>query len=282
MSLQVPVHLLQGGYCTHKEHMVLRSGSRDTVPFPSLFAVIEHPQKGLMLFDTGYSQHFFSATEKFPEKLYRLLTPVTLNAQDTAVAQLHQLGYHPEDVQYIIISHFHGDHVSALHDFPKAQFIYLAAGYEFVRKFTGFKAVRLGYLPSLLPADFESRSWALDPQDSGLDIQDFPPFEYAIDLFNDGSIRLIPLTGHFCGQMGALIESSQGPLFLSADACWYRESFEKMILPHPLAMTIMYDAKQYRKDLQALHDFACLHPETTIVPSHCTRSLEYYAQRKAL
>ncbi|PKL74261.1 MAG: MBL fold metallo-hydrolase, partial [Candidatus Melainabacteria bacterium HGW-Melainabacteria-1] len=93
---QVRLRLFKGGYCTHSERMVLRTGSRRQVAFPSLFGLIEHPDQGVLLFDTGYSPAFFEATEPFPERIYRMLTPVTLDSRDTAVARLAEVGYRPQ------------------------------------------------------------------------------------------------------------------------------------------------------------------------------------------
>ena len=76
--------------------------------------------------------------------------------------------------------------------------------------------------------------------------------------------------------MGALINSTMGPVFLIADACWLRESFEQFTLPHPIAMSIMHDAQQYKQDLKHIQHYAHSHPDTLIVPSHCTASISRF------
>ncbi|MEZ0368467.1 MAG: MBL fold metallo-hydrolase [Candidatus Sericytochromatia bacterium] len=274
-TTQVRLTLFKGGYCTHSEKMVLRTGRRRQIAFPSLFALIEHPTQGALLYDTGYGSHFFSATEGFPERIYRMVTPVTLDSRDTAVAKLALAGYQPEDIRLILISHFHGDHVAALKDFPKSRFVFLAQGYQAVKSLRGTRAVRIGFLPDLLPPDFTSRTEAIEA-DSPLATEPLAPFAQSFDLFGDGSILLIPLEGHFCGQMGAWLNTTRGPVLLVADACWLRESFEKLILPHPLAMGIMHDRRRYLADLEAIQGFQRLQPQTLIIPSHCTRSIDAY------
>jgi len=74
---KVEIKLHQVGYCTHPEFMVKRGGSFSSIKFPALVAHIKYDDKNL-LFDTGYGTHFFDATAKFPEKIYALTTPVTL------------------------------------------------------------------------------------------------------------------------------------------------------------------------------------------------------------
>ncbi|MGV3526453.1 MAG: MBL fold metallo-hydrolase [Candidatus Sericytochromatia bacterium] len=275
--MRVQLQLRTAGACTHAEHMVLRGASRQTVAFPSLYAQIQHPHEGLILYDTGYSPRFFSATDPFPERFYRLLTPVTLSSEQTAAAQLRQQGLAPEDVKWVIISHFHGDHVAGLRDFPHARFAFLEHGYAHVSQLSRLQAVRTGYLQSLLPPDFMQRAEGLTL--AGPRLRYVAPFGACLDLFGDGSLQMVPLEGHFCGQSGLLINSEDGPVLLVADACWRRESFEDLRLPHPLAMAIMHDPERYRHDLQQIQSFAQAHPHVPIVPSHCTRSLQAWRNR---
>lgn len=268
----IKLTLFQGGYCTHQEKMVLRTGRKETIRFPSMFALIEHPEHGFILFDTGYSSRFYEATTRFPASLYARLTPVFLQPEQTAVRQLALRGIAPEEISHVIISHFHGDHVAGLRDFPKAELIAMANGYHKVKNLRGFAAVKQGFLPELLPADFQQRARLISSE--GFVKGTLPPFEGGLDLFEDGSILLVPLEGHYCGQIGAWVNEQTGPVFLVADACWLRRAFEQYILPHPLAMFIMNNAAQYRLDLQHLHQYHREHPEVRIIPSHCQQSFE--------
>jgi len=274
--MKVKISLLQGGYCTHSRKMVLHGEPNETCQFPSLFAVIEHPTEGILLYDTGYSEHFFAATRRYPYRLYAQVTPVFLNPEETALAQLKERGISANEVKYILVSHFHGDHVTGLRDFPKAQFVCLRQGYEQVRLLKGISATRKGFLPALMPDDFERRALLIDREDSPLRIAPIPPFAYSYDLFGDGSIVLIPLEGHFCGQLGALIQTTQGPLFLIADACWLREGYLEQRLPHPLAMTLMHNPSQYKQDLADILTYHTQNPKTAIMPSHCIPSFQEF------
>lgn len=272
------LRLFEGGYCTHRQKMALRSRSLRTVTFPSIFGVIEHPQQGVILFDTGYGSHFFAATAPFPERAYRWVTPVVLHSEETAVSRLRQLGYRPDEVTHIIISHFHGDHVSALRDFPNARFVFLDSGYRHVKPLNRLQGVSIGFLKDLLPPDFESRALALSLSDARYRVGLPEPLGDGLDLFQDGLIRLVPLEGHFAGQVGGLLETTAGSVFLVADACWFRQSFETLVLPHPIAMARMYNPKQYVQDLERIQAFHKHHPHAHIIPSHCSESKAIYDQ----
>ena len=276
--MQIPVQLFKGGFCTHPERMVIQGGSREAVQFPSMFALIRHPRHGLILFDTGYSTHFLEATRRLPYRLYAEVTPVSIDPAQTAVAQLGALGIAPDEIAYIIISHFHGDHVAALRDFPKARFICMQHGYERIKDLKGIRATRMGFLPQLLPPDFESRVLFINWKEEQHRVTPVLPFEYTFDVFGDGSLRFIPLDGHFSGQLGVLVETRVGPCFLIADACWRSRSYQELVMPHPVAMLIMNNPRQYRRDLEHIQAFHHTHPKTWIIPSHCESTLDAYTQ----
>ena len=121
--MQLKVNFFQAGYCTHPEAIVMRDRPWKIMEFPSIVALISHPQIGSILFDTGYSNRFFQETSSFPFRLYALTTPVYFQDEDSAAYQLEKEGIQPETIQSIIISHFHADHIGGLGDFPQANFI---------------------------------------------------------------------------------------------------------------------------------------------------------------
>jgi len=118
--MELEWRLLEAGHCTHPE-----ASSREGAPwraceFPALVALLRHPREGWLLFDTGYGQGFMDATRRFPESLYRAVTPVSWTPQQSAVAQLTRDGIGPDSIAHVILSHFHGDHAGALPDFPRS------------------------------------------------------------------------------------------------------------------------------------------------------------------
>src|SRR5512145_3410083 len=104
--MSMKINILNAGYCTAPEHVAIHGGRWRTIHFPAMFALFRHPRFGAMLFDTGYSYRFFDETKKFPNRLYRLLTPVTLCEEQLAVNQLSTLKIKPSDITKVIISHF--------------------------------------------------------------------------------------------------------------------------------------------------------------------------------
>jgi glyoxylase-like metal-dependent hydrolase (beta-lactamase superfamily II) len=267
----VDLWFLEAGSCTHPEKMVLAGGRRVPVRFGSSVAVIEHPRHGVVLFDTGYSPRFHQATRPFPQRLYALVTPVTIAPEETAVHQLRARGIAAEDVRTVVLSHFHADHVGGAADFPRAAYLFQRSAYESLRHRGAFASVRAGFLPALLPQDFEQRARPLDLDQArpGLCIDARPGW----DLFGDGTVVLVDLPGHAPGHSGLFVQASDGYLyFLVADACWTARAYRERRYPNPLTRLVLDDWSQYRSTLDDLHAFAGRHPEVRIVPCHCAET----------
>ena len=272
----IKLSLLAAGYCTHPEYIVMRGGRRNSVPFPAMFALLEHPTRGPILFDTGYTARFYEETRRFPASLYAKITPVYFDEAQSARHQLEARGIKQEAIQYVLISHFHADHIGGVADFPQACYLYFREAYEAVREQRGFRAVRAGFLPGLLPNDFEQRSAPVDIADISPLPADYAPFTHGVDLFGDQSLLAVALPGHAQGQMGLFLQTDAGEtVFLAADACWHSKAYRELIWPHPLANLIQADAQAYRETLGKLHKLHVDQPHIRIVPFHCQ---EIYAQ----
>jgi glyoxylase-like metal-dependent hydrolase (beta-lactamase superfamily II) len=118
VPVRVRVDLLLVGHCMHCERITRAGGSWRPVAFPALAALIWHPTQGPLLYDTGYADHFNTATAPFPERIYRWVTPPVLPPAQRLEAQLAARGLRLRDIRVALISHFHGDHVAGLRDLP--------------------------------------------------------------------------------------------------------------------------------------------------------------------
>lgn len=274
----VRITIMKAGHCTCPEHIAIQGGRWRNIRFPAMFALIEHPGCGPMLFDTGYSERFFHETERFPNRLYRLATPVTLDESQTAQAQLAARGVKPADIERVFISHFHADHIAALGDFPRARYVYLPQGYAAVGSLRGWRALARAYLPGLLPLDFSERASPVNAALSRPLPPEYTPFTTGFDLLGDESLLAVELPGHCTGQMGLLARAESGEtFFFVADAAWLMRSISNNRLPHALANLIFSNPRLYRLTLARLHRFHVNRPEVRIIPSHCAKTLARYA-----
>jgi glyoxylase-like metal-dependent hydrolase (beta-lactamase superfamily II) len=155
---------------------------------------------------------------------------------------LEQLGIKSDEISYIIISHFHADHIAGLKDFNRAKFICFKEAYQNIKNKKSFFALKEGYLPDLLPVNFEERLIYIENK---VESNKFKPFDYYFDVFGDNSILAFDLSGHAKGQCGLLVEDK----FFVADACWYSNSYKKNFLPPLWVRMLLGDNKEYLKTL---------------------------------
>lgn len=273
MKTLVKLSLHQAGSCTQIEKMVIKKGKFKKINFPSTFALIEHPVKGIILFDTGYSTRVLENAKSFPMFIYPLITPIQIKDHESAANVLKAKGFQPEDVKSIILSHFHIDHMGGLKDFPNAKFIFTASAAKSIQKKSGFKALKKAFMPQLLPDDFWQRALIID--DSSLPSADlhYPEFEKGFDLFGDGSVVAVNLPGHATGQIGIFVHTFEKTVLLASDACWKSIAFKELLFPHPLARIFIADNQAFDKTLRKLHQLHQLRPDILIVPTHCEEAL---------
>lgn len=275
---EVRFHWLRVGHCKGPEAMARQGGRLKPIEFPSYVGALHHPQHGWTLFDTGYSDHFFEATRKVPELLYRLSLPVTLPEAEHLPRQLEALDVDPADVRRVVISHFHGDHVGGLLDYPNARFVAGAAGVEHALSITGINAVRHAILPALFPDDLRDR---FDPVEGFARVTLPDTGLAAWDLLGDRSLLAVDLPGHMPGHLGLLFTTGGRQALLAGDAAWTTRSFRDLKPPSRLAKGIMHDWDATVRTLGALHDLDAAHDDLTILPAHCPEAFDTWRRGSA-
>lgn len=214
--------VLSSGTCCNHEYFMRTDKPFKKIHIPAIFYLMKHNNR-VILFDCAYSSHFHEATKSFPEKIYALITPIQFDEEKSVSKQLKQKwDINPEDVEIIIISHFHADHIGALLEFPKAKYVCSKEGYDKVIQLKNHpwkSLIQMGFISKLLPKDFEKRIFKIIDFSELSNKQSlssswkktFPlckidfSLEHGYDLFGDSSILLLPLPGHSPGQMGALV-----------------------------------------------------------------------------
>ena len=107
-------------------------------------------------------------------------------------------------------------------DFPEARFIYLPRAYDAVRSLGSIAAVKAGFLAGLLPDDFTQRSlpvndgakqWTEIAESTGIQPPDGFPWQEGYDIFGDGSLLGVDVSGHAEGMMGLLLRTEKHDYF---------------------------------------------------------------------
>jgi glyoxylase-like metal-dependent hydrolase (beta-lactamase superfamily II) len=275
--LFMKINILHAGYCTAPEHIAIHGGRWRSIHFPAMFALLQHPAFGPMLFDTGYSYRFFDETRKFPNRFYRWATPVTLREEDLVANQLATFGIRPQDISHVFISHFHADHIASLSDLAWSRFVYMPHAFAHLRTLSESEGIKHAFLHRLIPNDFDERSNEVEMNRSILLSEDYLPFKKGHDLLGDQSIIGVELPGHAHGQMGLFVRDDNKKLFFFvADAAWLKQSIVQNRPPHKIANLLFPDPAAYRETLGNLHSFYLTHPDTLIIPSHCDETIRSF------
>lgn len=261
----VEYSILDTGFCLALESHLLSGGARREIHCHATVALLRHPTQGYILWDTGYAARMFDVTRRLPFSIYARITPLRLDPALALVNQLPRMQVAPADIQWIILSHFHADHIAGLLDFPQAHIVCSTEAYQVIAAAQGFRALRKAFIPALMPTDFTSRARML----SDFSGAPLPFLGRTVDLFNDGSLLAMRLPGHARGQIGVLANSTRGPVLLAADSCWLSRSYRERRAPPRIANLILDDPRATRKTIDALHVFAVARPDVNIIPTHC-------------
>ncbi|KEO81232.1 N-acyl homoserine lactonase family protein [Tumebacillus flagellatus] len=214
---------------------LFRSKSK-RVTTPVSAYLIEHPQ-GRVLIDTGWHVEMRDNMKKhigFPNSLaFRGTLP-----EGSAVhEQLEALGLTPRDLDFVILTHLHADHVSGL---------------PLVRQAKNILTTQAEWVAANREFGYNKKMWngvkidTFEPQNIP-----FGPYQKGLDLFGDGLLHLVFTPGHSRGQLSVLVKVEGGYVLLATDVGYSTRSWNEMILPG-----VVVDEKQARDSLQWVRDFS--------------------------
>lgn len=243
----VSVHALSAGTFSLPERFFVTpledENARKIVP--SLSFLIQHttPDKNItrLVFDLGLRR---DVTLYSPAIQNHVLSRQPMITTPDVVTSLAKGGLTPDDIDYVVISHVHWDHIGMPDDFQKSKFV---IGNGAAGLLSGEKKLMNGshshFEKGLLPVDRtieltdpeeasngeleprRSLDNALDQESKEVDLHSWRPksmFSSAIDIFHDNSVYIISSPGHLPGHINLLCRISTSPVkyvLLAADSC---------------------------------------------------------------
>lgn len=165
-----------------------------------LLSLLIETEQGLVLVDTGLGTEDYAHPSLFT-RIFRVITEMPFDASEAAVHQIRRLGYKPEDVRHIVLTHMHFDHISGLADFPHAQVHLARCEYD----------AFMGRRKSFYDLAYDRRYIAHQPAFQLYDDVGEKWFDFdAICLPFSPEMWLIPLPGHTRGHCGVAIKTEKG------------------------------------------------------------------------
>lgn len=224
--------------------------------------LIRHPA-GDVLVDTGNSSKFKEEVARYPffRRLYLGQGAGKVKALTTPEEALKAAGADPAALKWVVISHAHLDHAGGLVDLKVAPIFLPQEEIDFVTKHANDRIIHV--VPEHAKA-MEGRMNAIP----------FAPVPYAtfdesFDVFGDGSVVLVKLSGHTPGSVGTFVNlSAEKRLFHVGDTVFTREAIEKRVPKGLMMAPLDFDADDANLIVAKLSQLHALDPALSILPAH--------------
>jgi glyoxylase-like metal-dependent hydrolase (beta-lactamase superfamily II) len=180
--------------------------------------VLVQDADGLVLIDTGFGLDDMRHTRQLGLIFDTLFDPQARESE-TAVEQVGALGFQPQDVRRIVLTHLDVDHAGGLPDFPDAEVHVLgreldAAMTPSLRERERYVKVHWAHGPKWVRHEPEGEQWL------GFESVRVVPGE-------EQEILLVPLYGHTRGHCGVAVKRDDGRWLLHCgDAFFHRGEVE--------------------------------------------------------
>lgn len=217
--------------------------------------LIEHPGAGPFLVDTGLDPRLIDNVRASLGAVSSRLYTVRMTPDQAASELVRSAGVDPEAIGLIVMTHMHFDHAGGVAQFPAARF----AVSEQEWRAANDKGVMRGYHHNYYHPEFAWRTIDYDDE-----IVSFASFARSVDLFGDGSVRLVFTPGHSMGHLSLILRLAGGhECLLCGDAAYEIATIRDTVIP-----TIMADEQLFRTSLLELQQYLKSRPTAVVIPGH--------------
>lgn len=212
MALKIH-HLNCGTMCPHGAPLINGYGKITDHGHMVCHCLLIESNDGLVLVDTGLGiEDTRNPTKRLGHAFMAAVRP-TADYRETAFLQIKELGFKPEDVRHILVTHLDLDHAGGLGDFPQAKVHIFAPEFRAAmnpnwREKSRYMPHQWAHNPKWVTYETEGDHW------HGFDsIRAIPELE--------DEILLVPLVGHTRGHSGIAVNTEDGWLLHCGDAYFH-------------------------------------------------------------
>jgi N-acyl homoserine lactone hydrolase len=165
---------------------------------------------------------------------------------------LAKIDVKPEQIKYVGISHYHGDHTGQVASFPKSTVLIGKGDWDAITSPTPAQGVNFKPFESWIKGESKVEALTLDK-----------------DVFEDGSVIVLRTPGHTPGHSSLLVKLPQmGAVVLSGDAMHFRENYDAFGVP-----IFNVDRAQTVASLERIKKIAA-NLKATVIIQHDARDVE--------
>jgi glyoxylase-like metal-dependent hydrolase (beta-lactamase superfamily II) len=223
---------------------------------PVVAFLVEHPAAGRVLVDTGFHPSIVvSPHEAFGRIAGRVIKDVKVEPEQLVSSRLRALGIQPAEVDVVVMTHLHSDHASGIAEYPESMFVVSAVEWEAAGaggRMRGYWGRQFDHAFDWRKVDFESP-----------DAESYATFGRALDLFGDGSVRVVSTPGHTPGHMSVVLRLREREALLTGDAAYTRRTIEETALPYR-----MEDEHRFRRSLREIQLYERERPDALVICGH--------------
>jgi N-acyl homoserine lactone hydrolase len=211
------------------------------LPIPAF--LIEHPGAGPVLVDTGLHPSVCVDPRQSFGRLLGRPDGFRMEPEQTVAEQLRARGVDPADVGLVVMTHMHWDHASGVSELPGATFLLDRREWESA---TAPRGGLRGYRPAQFDYGFDWRTIDYDAPE----VDSFASFAHSVDLFGDGSIRLVSTPGHTAGHQSLVLRLRDREALLTGDAIYERRAVDRDVRP-----LLMADEHRYWRSVREIRRY---------------------------
>lgn len=237
----------------HSERSILRNGAwRKKLLLPVRVGYFHHPALGHTLVDTGHgaTASYHHPGEDVLLTIHRKVMHPSILTRDPLTSGLAHFGITKDQIDTVILTHLHPDHIGGLLDLPQAQVICTKASWDGYRRKSRLANALDGIFAALLPDDIAARLRFVEdlpqlaaPHDLGS----------GFDLLGDGTLLAIDLPGHAAGHFGLCLPLDN--FLYAVDVQWLLQAIMQDRPPGPPAQWIQNDARASARTIARVRHF---------------------------
>jgi glyoxylase-like metal-dependent hydrolase (beta-lactamase superfamily II) len=223
-----------------------------TDPLPIHAWLIEHPE-GLIVVDTGETARV-NEPGYFPrwQPYFKLGVKLSVESEEEIGPAISRLGFSPDDVRWVILTHLHTDHAGGLAHFPRSEILVHKPELE---NASGLIGKTRGFLPHRWPPWFSPHTFELGREPFG-------PFAGSYRVTQAGDVTIVGTPGHTRGHVSAVLEEGDQALLFAGDA-----SYTEALMVKGAIDGVAPDERAARDTLERIRQFTRARP-VVYLPTH--------------